>query len=59
MTSRKYDVEEHSAPNSMLYKFVEQYDKLQYIRDEEENYQEKQAKMVSYTLPPVLLFVCC
>jgi hypothetical protein len=31
MTSRKYDVEEHSAPNSTLYKFVEQYDKLQYI----------------------------
>jgi hypothetical protein len=34
-------------PNSTLHKFVEQYDKLQYIRDEEENYQEKLSKMVS------------
>jgi hypothetical protein len=34
-------------PNSTLHKFVEQSDKLQYIRDEEENYQEKLSKMVS------------
>jgi hypothetical protein len=34
-------------PNSTLHKFVEQYDKLQYIRDEEENYQERLSKLVS------------
>ncbi|CAL5047947.1 unnamed protein product [Urochloa decumbens] len=34
-------------PNSTLHKFVEQYDKLQYIRDEEENYQEKRSKLES------------
>jgi len=28
-------------PNCPLHQFIQQYNKLQYIRDEEENYQEK------------------
>ncbi|CAN6251593.1 unnamed protein product [Urochloa humidicola] len=34
-------------PGCTLHKFVEQYDKMQYIRVEEENYQEKRSKSVS------------
>jgi hypothetical protein len=35
-------------PNSTLHKFVEQYAKLQFIRDQDEDYQEKRSKMVGY-----------
>jgi hypothetical protein len=28
-------------PGSLLHQFVQQYNKMQYIRDEEENYQGK------------------
>jgi hypothetical protein len=31
---------------SPLHQFVQQYNKLQYIRDEEENYQEKKSRLV-------------
>ncbi|CAN6253854.1 unnamed protein product [Urochloa humidicola] len=34
-------------PGCTLHKFVEQYDMMQYIRVEEENYQEKRSKSVS------------
>jgi hypothetical protein len=42
-------------PNATLHTFVEQYDKLQYIRDEEEDFQEKQSKKVRVisTEPPL------
>jgi hypothetical protein len=36
-------------PSCPLHKFVEQYGKLQYIRVEEENYEEKQNKKVCST----------
>jgi hypothetical protein len=35
-------------PNSTLHKFVEQCAKLQFIRDQDEDYQEKRSKMVGY-----------
>ncbi|XP_039771848.1 uncharacterized protein LOC120640010 [Panicum virgatum] len=33
-------------PNSTLHKFVEQYSKLQFIRDQDEDYEEKKSKKV-------------
>ena len=34
------------APNCPLHQFIQQYMKMQYIRDEDENYEERRNKLV-------------
>lgn len=36
------------SPSCPLHQFVQQYSKMQYIRDEDENYQERRNKLVHF-----------
>ena len=40
-------------PNNTLHNFVEQYSKLQFIRDQDEDYEEKRSKKVRLLLMQV------
>ena len=40
------------SPGCTLHKFIDQYMKLQYIRDEDENYEERRNKLVSFVQIP-------